>query len=146
MEWAWAQRLREAERWEAEVGYPADQTPEDFLEIVRINFLGSRDGAHPPPRPVLEEGLEVARGDGVIARLVDRVVGGDRPDLALEEAAQAVEERVREILWTGEGLRDNAPATIAQKGYNAPLRDQDGPDRFVSLLTHRVRRRSADEG
>lgn len=141
MEWEWAKRLREAGGWEAEVGYPPEETPADFLDIVRINFLGSRDGAHPPPRPLLENALEEARADGVIERLVGRLVRGDKPEVALEEAAREVEDRAREALWTGEGLRDNAPATVEGKGYNAPLRDSEGEDRFVRYLTHRVRRK-----
>lgn len=144
MEWEWAKRLREAGGWEAEVGYPPEETPADFLDIVRINFLGSRDGEHPPPRPLLENALEEARAEGVVGRLVSRIVAGDRPEVALEEAAREVEDRAREALWTGEGLRDNAPATIAHKGYNAPLRDQDGEDRFVRYLTHRVHRRGPE--
>ena len=138
----WAKRLREASGWEAEVGYPADQTPEDFLDIVRINFLGSRDGAHPPPRPLLEEALELARSDGTIDRMLARILHGDPPAEVMAEVARDVAARVRLILRTGEGLRDNAPATIASKGYDAPLRDFDGPDRFEALLVSRAQRRT----
>lgn len=138
----WAKRLREASGWEAEIGYPADQTPEDFLDIVRINFLGSRDGAHPPPRPLLEEALELARSDKTIDRMLARIMQGDPPAEVMGDVAREVEEHVREILRTGDGLRDNAPATVAGKGYNAPLRDFDGPDRFEALLVSRAQRRT----
>ena len=142
MTWEWARRLREAEGWEAEVGYPADTTPADFIDVVRINFLGSADGEHPPPRPLLENALADARASGAIDALVTQIVSGDRPEAALEQAAQIVEQRARAILETGAGLQDNAPSTIAAKGANAPLRTPGGADRFLGLLTHRVQRRT----
>lgn len=128
----WADRWRRGLGGGAEVGYPADVVGEDFVGIVRINFLGSRDGSHPPARPLLENALEVVRGRGDLRLL-------QVEDLEAEwmRLARLVEDEVRRMLASGEGLVDNAQSTIGQKGVNAPLRTPGGADRFEALLTVR---------
>lgn len=133
-----ARRLQEIEEWDLEVGWPEGPTPEDFVAIVRINMLGSSDG-RVPARPVLDNAY--AEFSGLGAELVGRVLKGEEIPAILEDFGERVEGRVREMLLSGEGLKDNAASTIRRKGENAPLRTPGGADRFLKFLTHRVRRR-----
>lgn len=133
----WADRLRRAKPLEVEVGYPADVVG-DFVNVVRINFLGSADGAHPPARPLLDEAWAQVKGQiadlGIgLAYLESEAAGKAR----LEEAGRILEAKVREIL-EARTLQENAPATVARKGVNAPLRTPGGDDRFMRLLTRRL--------
>ena len=133
----WADRLRRSRPLEVEVGYPEDVVG-DFVDVVRINFLGSSDGKHPPPRPLLDEAWaaverQVADLGIGLAYLESEQAGKAR----LEEAGRILEAKVREIL-EARTLQENAPATIARKGVNAPLRTPGGDDRFMRLLTRRL--------
>lgn len=146
--YTFAEALREnaanTQAWE--VGYPANAVGEEFARIARINFLGARDGEHPPPRPVLE--IAWALVDDEIRALPwgEALLKGTAEKLT-QRAAKILERKVRELLRTGQHLQDNAPATIEQKGANAPLRTPGAAaegDRFLSLLTVRPAEPAAD--
>ena len=118
-----------------EVGYPEDVVGEEFAEIVRINFFGTRDGRI-PPRPLLEEAYEIARADIERIDLLSETIAG-RGAQAMRARAKLLEAAVRKILNNGVPLEANAPSTVTAKGDNRPLRDPRGKDRFLTELVAR---------
>lgn len=121
-----------------EIGYPEDVVG-DFVDIVRINFLGSSDGQHPPPRPLLDEAAVLAAPE--VRELntgADLARGGAAAEAALLQMGETVARHARTILESGSVLEPNAPSTIAAKGDSRPLRDPSGEDRFLKLLTVRL--------
>lgn len=118
-----------------EVGYPEDVVGAEFVEIVRMNFLGSRDRTL-PARPLLEEAYAIAKADIERIDLLSETLAGRGP-AAMRARAKILEDAVRKILSNGGVLEPNAPSTIQEKGDNRPLRDPKGEDRFMTKLVAR---------
>jgi len=110
----------------------------EVARIVAINAAGSRDGRHPPARPVLLPALDASAE--LIAALSGRAVAeaaaGRGPERALDELGRRLADEVRARIYAAGP--PNAPSTIARKGYDAPLR---GPrDRILDGVTYEVTR------
>lgn len=121
------------ERREVRVGW---RDPE-AAEVAYINDRGGDRGNNPPPRPVLGPGLaavadDLRRGQ---ARVAVMVLRRQDPTAALEELGATAEEAVRQAIR--EVQPENAPSTIARKGFDGPLRGAVG-DRIWTHLEHWV--------
>lgn len=112
--------------------------------IAAINEAGDRAGrGRPPARPVVLPTVdaEAALISDMTGRAVAESARGRGPERALGELGERLvaSARARIDARLGWDRPNNAPSTIARKGFDAPLRG-DGPDRIYDGLTSEVRR------
>jgi len=108
-------------RLEVAQGWTDQQDPDD-VTIAAINYFGSGDGAHPPPRDTLspagEKTKDAATRAGVAAgRSANR---GSLDRSALETLANDAGENLKSEIRAFDSP-GNARSTVAAKGFDNPL-------------------------
>ena len=108
-------------RLEVAQGWTDQQDPDD-VTIAAINYFGSEDGAHPPPRDALAPAVETTK-DAAIRAGIAAGRSANRGALdksGLETLAKDAGENLKSEIRAFDSP-GNARSTIAAKGFNNPL-------------------------
>lgn len=110
------------------VGIMADKTYPDGVKAATVGYLNeygtkkADGGQHIPPRPFFR--AAIANNTDVLPRMIAALLKGNDPQTTLRLVGEHMVGELTDsvMTWSDPG---NADSTIAQKGYDAPLRAND---------------------